>query len=97
MPGKGLFPVNESKDEIELDTKTSLVDTWKAVIELQKTGKVPYMRNSMGPHSFPVWVKAIGVSNFTVAHIQGIIEATGVVPVRSPSPFYPLGAYPDTF
>ena len=54
MPGKGLFPVNESKDEIELDTKTSLVDTWKAVIELQKTGKVPYMRNSMGPHSFPV-------------------------------------------
>lgn len=34
-------------------------------------------------HSFLVQVKAIGVSNFTIAHIQGIINATGVVPVRS--------------
>ena len=27
-------------------------------------------------------VKAIGVSNFSIPHIQGIVDATGVWPVR---------------
>ncbi|AUI53682.1 aldo/keto reductase [Arthrobacter crystallopoietes] len=40
------------------------VDTWKALVELQKQGRV----------------KSIGVSNFTVGALQEIIEATGVVP-----------------
>lgn len=40
------------------------VDTWKALVELQKRGRV---------HS-------IGVSNFTVEALQEIIDATGVVP-----------------
>jgi len=30
-----------------------------------------------------VQVKAIGVSNFLVPHLEGIISATGVVPVSS--------------
>lgn len=28
-------------------------------------------------------VKAVGVSNFTIEHLEGIIKATGVVPVRA--------------
>jgi 2,5-diketo-D-gluconate reductase A len=40
------------------------VDTWKALVELQKQGRV----------------KSIGVSNFTIEALQEIIEATGVVP-----------------
>ncbi|KKB80762.1 hypothetical protein VW35_00685 [Devosia soli] len=40
------------------------VDTWKALVEAQKNGKV----------------KSIGVSNFLPEHIQRIVDATGVVP-----------------
>ncbi|MEE2522467.1 aldo/keto reductase [Pseudarthrobacter sp. J75] len=40
------------------------VDTWKALVELQKRGRV----------------KSIGVSNFTVEGLQRIIEETGVTP-----------------
>ncbi|KRE81545.1 aldo/keto reductase [Arthrobacter sp. Soil763] len=40
------------------------VDTWKALIELQKQGRV----------------KSIGVSNFTKEGLQRIIDETGVVP-----------------
>ncbi|WP_028280437.1 aldo/keto reductase [Arthrobacter sp. H5] len=40
------------------------VDTWKALVELQRRGRV---------HS-------IGVSNFTVEALQEIIDATGIVP-----------------
>ncbi len=40
------------------------VDTWKALVELQKQGRV----------------RSIGVSNFTVDALQEIIDATGVVP-----------------
>jgi L-glyceraldehyde reductase len=32
---------------------------------------------------FPLQVKQIGVSNFTIQHIQGIIDATGVVPAAN--------------
>ena len=41
------------------------VDTWKALVELQKQGRV----------------KSIGVCNFTKEALQEIIDATGVVPV----------------
>jgi len=41
------------------------VDTWKALIELQRRGRV----------------KSIGVSNFTVDALEEIIAETGVVPV----------------
>lgn len=41
VPGRGFYPPHPTKPgEVELDTETSLVDTWKAVIELKKTGKV---------------------------------------------------------
>ncbi|MHA7275587.1 aldo/keto reductase [Arthrobacter sp. Hz1] len=41
------------------------LNTWKALIELQKQGRVT----------------SIGVSNFTVEALQEVIDATGVVPV----------------
>lgn len=40
------------------------VDTWKAMIELQKRGRA----------------KSIGVSNFTIEALQEIIDETGIVP-----------------
>lgn len=33
-------PAKDGSDFKELDLKTTLVDTWKAMIALQKTGKV---------------------------------------------------------
>ncbi|KAF8554832.1 Aldo/keto reductase [Imleria badia] len=72
-PGNGLFPGSES-GEVELDTQTSLIDTWKAMIKLRETGKV----------------KAIGVSNFSIAQLRGIIDATGVIPAANQIEAHPL-------
>ncbi|KAJ0357474.1 hypothetical protein COL154_010092 [Colletotrichum chrysophilum] len=47
-----------------LDRELSLTATWEAMIEVKKAGKV----------------KSIGVSNFSLAHIQKLIDETGVVP-----------------
>lgn len=44
--------------------QSKYVDTWKALVELQKQGRV----------------KSIGVSNFTKEAITEVIEATGVTP-----------------
>ncbi|RXW24957.1 hypothetical protein EST38_g865 [Candolleomyces aberdarensis] len=73
-PGKGLFPPHPTKEgEVELDTETSLVDTWKAVIKLPKSK-----------------VRAVGVSNFTIAQIEALIAATGVVPIVNQVEAHPL-------
>ncbi|KAF9237882.1 NADP-dependent oxidoreductase domain-containing protein [Melanogaster broomeanus] len=74
VSGNDLSPVKSDGSEVELDTETSLVDTWKAMIKLLDTGKV----------------KAIGVSNFTIAHLQGIIDHTGVVPAVNQIEIHPL-------
>lgn len=50
------------------------VDTWKALIELQKRGRV----------------KSIGVSNFTAEGLQRIIDETGVVPVINQVELHPF-------
>ncbi|GLB37917.1 putative aldehyde reductase [Lyophyllum shimeji] len=73
-PGNGLFPPHPTKEgEVAIDTETTLVDTWKAMIALPKSK-----------------VRAIGVSNFTIEHITGIIKATGVVPVVNQVEAHPL-------
>jgi len=64
----------DSNGKIIIDTQTSLTDTWKTMIELKKTGKV----------------KHIGVSNFTIAHIKGIVAATGVKPLVNQIEAHPL-------
>ncbi|PWN28695.1 Aldo/keto reductase [Jaminaea rosea] len=57
-----------------LDTTTTLADTWQAMVDLKKSGKV----------------KSVGVSNFTPAHIEGVIKATGVVPAVNQIEAHPL-------
>lgn len=47
-PGRGFFPAHPSLEgEVEIDPETSLVDTWKAVIALLKTGKVIQLVDSV--------------------------------------------------
>ena len=67
-----LLPVENGK--VKLDLETSLVDTWKAMVELKKTGKV----------------KSIGVSNFSTAHVDAITKATGVPPAVNQIEAHPL-------
>ncbi|MEN3344608.1 MAG: 2,5-diketo-D-gluconate reductase [Arthrobacter sp.] len=50
------------------------VDTWKALIELQKRGRV----------------KTIGVSNFTKEGLQRLIDETGVVPAINQIELHPF-------
>lgn len=50
------------------------VDTWKALIELQKRGRV----------------KSIGVSNFTIEGLQRIIDETSVVPAINQVELHPF-------
>ncbi|MFI2566172.1 aldo/keto reductase [Paenarthrobacter sp. NPDC018779] len=50
------------------------VDTWKALIELKKRGRV----------------KSIGVSNFTTEGLQRIIDETGVVPAINQIELHPF-------
>ncbi|KAF5366021.1 hypothetical protein D9758_006718 [Tetrapyrgos nigripes] len=77
-PGRGFHPLHPTlQDEVELDDKTSLVDTWKAMIALPKS-KARF------------FVRAIGVSNFTIEHLEGIIKATGVVPAANQIEAHPL-------
>lgn len=64
----------DKSDEAEIDADTSLVDTWNAMIALRKTGKV----------------KAIGVSNFTIQHLEAIIKATGELPAVNQIEAHPL-------
>ncbi|KAJ6534046.1 NADP-dependent oxidoreductase domain-containing protein [Mycena vulgaris] len=72
VPGKGLFPPHPTKEgEVALDLETSLVDTWKAMLALPKSG------TSACP-------------NFTIAHLEGIISATGVVPIANQIEAHPL-------
>ncbi|KAJ6784040.1 hypothetical protein PWT90_00327 [Aphanocladium album] len=62
--GSGLFPKDPNdSNTIELDKKTSISQTWKAMTELPKTK-----------------ARAVGVSNFTINHLETVIKATGVVP-----------------
>lgn len=61
------------------------VETWKALIELQKEGKI----------------RSIGVSNFTEGHIKRLIDETGVAPAVNQVEMHPyfqqrsLRAYHD--
>jgi len=78
-PGETLFPPHPTKEsEISLDTETSLVDTWKAMIALPKSK-----------------VHAVGVSNFSIGHIEELIKVTGVVPVVNQIEAHPYLLQPE--
>ncbi|TDL16923.1 Aldo/keto reductase [Rickenella mellea] len=68
------FYPSDDGHQAVLDLETSLVDTWKAMIKLPATGKV----------------RAVGVSNFTMDYIKGIVAATGVKPVVNQVEAHPL-------
>ena len=73
--GRGKFPLRADKpDQVEIDTDTSVVDTWKAMLALRNKGKV----------------KAVGVSNFTIQHLEAIITATGERPAVNQIEAHPL-------
>jgi L-glyceraldehyde reductase len=75
VPGRGNFPKRADKpDDCEVDEITSLVDTWKAILALRGTGKV----------------KAVGVSNFTIQHLEAISKATGERPAVNQIEAHPL-------
>ncbi|PLW11402.1 hypothetical protein PCANC_21713 [Puccinia coronata f. sp. avenae] len=69
-----LFPKAEDGVHVKLDLKTSIVDTWKEMVKLLNTGKV----------------KAIGVSNFEIEHLEAVIKATGVTPSVNQIERHPL-------
>ena len=81
-----LAAFEESMDRLGLETldlylihwqqpkQDKFVDTWKALIELKKRGRV----------------KSIGVSNFTVEGLQRIIDETGVVPAINQVELHPF-------
>jgi 2,5-diketo-D-gluconate reductase A len=49
-------------------------DSWRALVELQKQGRV----------------KEIGVSNFTIRHLQQLMEASDIVPAVNQVEFHPF-------
>ncbi|MDR6688386.1 2,5-diketo-D-gluconate reductase A [Arthrobacter sp. 1088] len=81
-----LAAFEESMDRLGIETldlylihwqqpkQDKFVDTWKALIELKKRGRV----------------KSIGVSNFTVEGLQRIIDETGVVPAINQVELHPF-------
>ncbi|GAA5824900.1 hypothetical protein JCM10212_001636 [Sporobolomyces blumeae] len=74
---KNLFP--KENDETKIDTETTVVDTWKAMVKLLDTKKV----------------KAIGVSNFSTDLVDAITKATGVVPAVNQIERHPLLKQPE--
>ena len=59
-------------DEIGKDCTEGNIESWKAMIDLYKEGKI----------------RSIGVSNFSIKDIQALIEATGFVPHANQIKFY---------
>lgn len=75
QPGGELIPPHPTKaNEAHLDVKTTLVETWEAMIALKKTGKV----------------RDIGVSNFTIEHIKGITKNGLEMPAVNQIEMHPL-------
>ncbi|GAA5992580.1 hypothetical protein JCM5350_005925 [Sporobolomyces pararoseus] len=72
-----LFP--KEGDEVKIDTETSIVDTWKAMVKLLDTKKV----------------RAIGVSNFNAEMVDAITKATGVAPAANQIERHPLLKQPE--
>lgn len=77
-------------DQTSVDLKTTLADTWRAMIKLQETGKVRGQWQNQSFLSLCIdWLAsftnkfhhpAIGVSNCTQVHLEALIKATGVKP-----------------
>ena len=81
-PGKELLP-EDSNGNKAIDTEApSISETWKELVRISKETKK---------------VRAIGVSNFTVAQLEQIIQATGVVPAMNQIEAHPSLIQPELF
>ncbi|KIP09055.1 hypothetical protein PHLGIDRAFT_68329 [Phlebiopsis gigantea 11061_1 CR5-6] len=74
FPAGQLFTPHPEKSEILVVDDPPLAETWKAMLQLPATGKV----------------KAVGVSNFSVRHLQALYDATGVYPTVNQIERHPL-------
>ncbi|KAK7044132.1 hypothetical protein VNI00_007849 [Paramarasmius palmivorus] len=80
QPGPTLSATRTRNDgsgesEVIIDTEApSIAETWKAMVSLLQTGKV----------------KAIGVSNFTIKHLEILAKASDVVPAVNQIEAHPL-------
>ena len=82
VPGDELAPTGaDGKAAIDWDGP-SIVDTWKELVRISKETKK---------------VKAIGVSNYTVEHLEKIINATGVTPAVNQIESHPTLIQPELF
>ncbi|KJA29882.1 hypothetical protein HYPSUDRAFT_60730 [Hypholoma sublateritium FD-334 SS-4] len=73
-PGQGLFPPHPS-----VAGQVEIDDNVTLVDTWKAMLKLPKSK-----------VKAVGVSNFTIEHLEGIINATGVVPIANQIEAHPL-------
>lgn len=80
-PGKELAPSANGEALVDVDGP-SIVDTWKELVRISKETKK---------------VRAIGVSNFTVEHLEKIISATGVTPAVNQIEAHPTLIQPELF
>lgn len=81
-PGADLFPQDKAGDMAIDWAAPSIADTWAELVRLYRTTNK---------------VRAIGVSNFTVAHLEAIIAATGVVPAVNQVECHPSLIQPELF
>ncbi|EKD01983.1 aldehyde reductase I (Alcohol dehydrogenase) [Trichosporon asahii var. asahii CBS 8904] len=81
QPGKELAPSKDGEALLDIGGP-SIVDTWKEVVRISKETKK---------------VRAIGVSNFTIEHLEKIIKATGVVPAVNQVEAHPTLIQPELF
>ena len=84
LPGESLQPVDPKDEKLRaLDPKApGIVATWKEMVRIWKETKK---------------TKAVGVSNFTVEHIEMVINATGVVPAMNQIECHPSLIQPELF
>nr|XP_031861147.1 uncharacterized protein CI109_003508 [Kwoniella shandongensis]KAA5528219.1 hypothetical protein CI109_003508 [Kwoniella shandongensis] len=81
--GKTWAPKSEDGKKVLIDEDApGIVGTWKELVRIYKETKK---------------VRAIGVSNFTVEHLQKIIDATGVVPAFNQIECHPSLIQPELF
>lgn len=85
----------KSGTALDLDESPTFVETWKEMEKLLDTGIVKlFPANGVEPKNafFPGKVKSIGVSNFSIPHLETLLAHAKVVPVTNQvevHPFYP--------
>lgn len=100
-PTQNLFPRDPADNsKVHLDTKTSVVDTWKAMIKLLSTGKVKtigvsnFDQVSVGYHDFMVNHSTV-MADLLLEQIDALIAATGVAPSVHQIERHPLLIQPE--